>query len=250
MFCANCGAPLPEGARFCASCGAAVSPEEKLPAPRQTQKPAPKQFTAPGRSVSENIVLCPDGKYRWVYELNLFTNPTVFVLVWKIFFFIILGIFAFMALLDLIDGDIGRMAENLPFLLYFLLGMTALVALGYLIYAAVMGGKYCVLFEMDGDGINHKQMPRQAEKAALIADLAVLAGLAAGRITTVGVGLNAQRTEMYSDFAAVRTVKPFPRRNLIKVNERLGHNQVYAAREDFAFVLDYILSHCPNLSVK
>ena len=68
-----------------------------------------------------------------------------------------------------------------------------------------------------------------------------------GRTGTVGVGLNAQRTEMYTEFAKVRKVKAYPRRHLIKVNERLEHNQVFAAKEDFAFVKDYIVSHCPNI---
>ena len=52
---------------------------------------------------------------------------------------------------------------------------------------------------------------------------------------------------MYSDWDSVRRVKCYPRRGLIKVNGILRRNQVYAAPEDFAFVRDYILSHCKNL---
>ena len=78
----------------------------------------------------------------------------------------------------------------------------------------------------------------------------MMAGAASGRIGTVGAGMNAQRTEMYSDFSKVRKVKAYPRRDLIKVNERFGHNQVYAAKEDFVFVKDYIVSHCLNIKIK
>ncbi len=51
----------------------------------------------------KNITRCDDGKYRWTYELNLFKNPTVFVTVWLIFFFISLGIAAIPCILDLVN---------------------------------------------------------------------------------------------------------------------------------------------------
>ena len=75
----------------------------------------------------------------------------------------------------------------------------------------------------------------------------MMAGAASGRLGTVGIGMNAQRTELYSDFSKVRRVKAFPRRNLIKVNELFERNQVYAPSEDFAFVESYIISHCPYI---
>ena len=65
-----------------------------------------------------------------------------------------------------------------------------------------------------------------------------------------GAGMNAQRTEMYSEFSAVRKVKLCPRRHLIKVNGLLSRNRVFAADEDFAFVRDHIISHCSGLKNK
>ena len=217
--------------------------------PRPPRKPTARQLMNRGRGVSPggDVVLCDDGKYRWVYELNLLTNPTVFLLVWKILFFIFLGIFAVVLASDAIRYGAAKLAENLRFLLYFFLGMTAVTALGYLLYAAVMGGKYCVMFEMDEKGVNHRQMPHQVKKAQALADLTALAGLAAGRPGVAGAGLNASRTEMYTAFADVRRIKAYPARRLIKLNERLSHNQVYAGQEDFDFVLDYITARCHNL---
>ena len=37
------------------------------------------------------ISLGQDGKYRWVYEMNLYTNPTILILLVKIFFWIFFG---------------------------------------------------------------------------------------------------------------------------------------------------------------
>lgn len=202
---------------------------------------------AEGEKVSQNIVLCADGKYRWTYEMSLYRNPAIFLLVWKIFFFIFSAIFACILIADIIDWGTKNIIGFLKFFFYFLIGMTVVIGLGYLIYAVIMGGKYSMLFEMDEDGINHKQMPNQAKKAKAVSSLTVLAGLFSGKVTTVGVGLNAARSEMYSDFSKVQKVIADPDTNLIKVNELLSHNQIYTETEDFDFVLKYITSHCPNL---
>lgn len=200
--------------------------------------------------VTDRVTFGTDGKYRWVYALNLYRNPTVFWLVWKILFGITLGIFAFVIVADLVRGDAATAVKNLPFMLAFTLGMTALIGVSYLLYAAMMGGRYVVLFEMDETGVTHRQIPAQAKKAKALGAATALAGMAAGSPTAVGAGLNAQRTEMASDFAKVRAVKAYPRRHLIKVNGRFSRNQVYIPAEDFAFVRDYIVSRCPNARKK
>ncbi len=128
--------------------------------------------------------------------------------------------------------------------------MTVLVAIGYTVYAMLMGGKYTVDFEMDEKGINHIQTPAQAEKAKKIGKVTAMAGYLSKRPSVAGAGNIAQRTEMYSDFDKVRHVIPCPRRNMIKLNAPFNHNQVYAAKEDFPFVRDYIVSHCNNLKKK
>ena len=192
------------------------------------------------------VTLCDDGKYRWVYEINLFKNPIFFFLVWKIFFFIFLAAFIVVNVSDFIKWGAEKIPQNLLFLGYFFIGMTAVVGLGYLIYAAIMGGKYTVEFEMDEKGFIHRQIASQAKKAKAIGTAAMLAGAASGRAGTIGAGIAAQRTEMYTEFSKVKKVKSYPRRNVIKVRETFEHNQIYASGEDFAFVLDFILSHCAN----
>jgi hypothetical protein len=240
MYCVNCGASLTDGTKFCPFCGKSASGETETAADAAAQ----------GRRISDNITLCPDGKYRWVYELHLLKEPTIFFLIWKIFFFIVTGIFAFTFIIDTIEWGLDDSLGSLKVYGYLLLGMTVLIGLGYLLYAAIMGGKYCVMFEMDEQGVNHKQMPRQAKKAELLSAITVLAGLAGGRLTTVGVGLTSSRTEMYSEFSRVKKVKAYPRRGLIKVNGTLSRNQVYAEREDFDFVLGYIRARCPDPKAK
>ena len=196
------------------------------------------------------VKLCEDGKYRWVRSLNLFTDLTVFFIVWKIFFVIILVIFTVIIIADAVsfsDFYTTRFFTNLKYFVFFVTGMTALSLLGYYLYSAMMGGKYTVEFTMDDKGILHSQIPSQAKKAKKIGAATALLGAASGNLTAAGVGMNSQRTEMYSEFSKVRSVKCSRRKGLIKVNELLSHNQIYTAAEDFDFVKDYIISHCDNI---
>ena len=237
--CKKCGKPLPEQARFCPFCGTPV-PEE--PAKREGADAKAEAAEIEGRKISENIFLCTDGKYRWVYEMGLFRNPTVLLLLAKIFFFVLLGIVVFSLLADACNGDLDAETFLGTLKVFGICGavMAGLLLVGYLIYALINGGKYVVMFEMDEQGVNHKQMPKQAKKSEDIALLTVLAGTASGRPSTVGAGLAAARTEMYSEFSKVRKVKPRRAMRVIKVNGLLNHNQVYASAEDFDFVLNYI----------
>ena len=97
---------------------------------------------------------------------------------------------------------------------------------------------------MDDKGIHHIQMKAQIKKVEAISILTRLAGAMAGRPGVVGTGMLAgARTSMYTSFADVRSVESCPGRNLIKVNELLNKNQVYAEDEDFDFVLNFIRAH-------
>jgi hypothetical protein len=240
MYCSKCGARITDGARFCSFCGGALTD-----APARTEESKTE--------ISEKVTLFGDGKYRWVYEMSLFRNPTIFLLVWKIFFFILLGICALIVIIDAAEWGgfkAERLLNTLMIFGIFLLGMTVLVGVSYLIYAAIMGGKYTVEFEMDERGINHKQILSQAKKAKNIGKAVTTIGLATGSYRTAVAGMNAQRTEMYSEFSKTRKVKAYPKRNLIKVNSLLYHNQIYAQKEDFEFVKNYITAHCNNKKTK
>ena len=122
-----------------------------------------------------------------------------------------LGLFVFLVLIG--SGDIGfwwdGFLDTAKVFGFILIGMSALTAIGYLLYAAIMGGKYIVEFEMDEKGVNHKQTASQAKKAQKLGQATMIAGAAAGRIGTVGAGINAQRVEMYTEFAKVRKQPAF-----------------------------------------
>ena len=199
--------------------------------------------------VTERVTLCDDGKYRWRYDVNLLKDLDIFWLIWKVLFFSLALIFSIGVISDIVRWGFDAVTDikNYRVFLYIMLGMTVITAVSYFIYASIMGGKYCIVFEMDEQGVNHRQTDVQAKKAKKIAKATTLAGAAAGSLSTMGAGLGAARTEMYTAFSKVRKVKPCPRKKLIKVNEILNHNRVYTHPEDFEFVHQFIISHCENL---
>ncbi len=193
----------------------------------------------------------PDGKYRWVHETNLYRNPVFLFLIWKIFFFVWLAIAAFVLALSVP----GRNAwENFRSLGMGMVGVLAflavLVAISYYIYALFMGGRYCVLFEMDTKGVTHTQVARQFRRARRLGILAALAGIATGKPGIIGAGVLAStRDSMHTKFNKVNSVKVKRKRYTIKLRSSLlMHNQVYTAPEDFEFVVGFIAERVRALS--
>ncbi len=211
-------------------------------------KPAPSQ--------GSSIVVDEDGVYHWVYEFNLFTNPTILLTVIKIFLGIIVALIVFGIVLlipDLVQGYAG--AEDVAGMFLSGGGMAflfiVLTIIGYVIYALMNGGKYCVVFTMDDEGVTHKQLPKQYKKAQVISALNVFAGAASGNLSQMGMGiLTATHDTTSSSFASVRSVKGSRALRVIKVNEPLAKNQVYVEPGDYDFVYDYIVAHCPNALLK
>ena len=200
----------------------------------------------------KQIELCADGKYRWSYEYDMLRNPSILFTVLKIFAFIILGLGLFMLILGLFDGN--GFLETLVFagkMVLVIGGIFLFLAIvSYLLLAFIFNRKYMVLFEMDENGILHRQMQKQVKKAQVLAFITAMAGLMAKRPTTVGAGLlSATKTSSYSTFASVRSVKAYPGRHLIKVNEPFNYNQIYVD-EDFDFVYNFIREHCPKVKGK
>ena len=195
------------------------------------------------------VRLCKDGKYRWKYELNMITNPVIMITVFKVFFYIILGMFlVFGFFLYVIHGDWAGLLGMLKAFGIVLGVFLVLTFLGTALLNVIFGGKYVALFEMDENSIKHMQKDTQVKKAQKLGWLTFFVGLFAKRPTTAGAGLlSMAKTESTSAFQKVRRVRSRRWLPTIKVNQLLDRNQIYVPSEDYDFVLDYIRSHCPNL---
>ena len=188
------------------------------------------------------------GKYRWTYEMSLFKNPTIFLTVAKA-----LGITV--AVTALLIGIIswiadGFSAESLLFagkLFLILAGIFAvLLILGYLIYAAVMGGRFILDFTMDEKVLVCSQSAAQADRAEKIGLAAMLLGLLTHTRGAVSAGYAASsRTESAVELGTVKKVVTDKKHGVIKLRT-VGWDQVWADGEDFDFVAGWIRRHIPE----
>lgn len=199
---------------------------------------------------SKNIVLCPDGKYRWYYEYPMLKNPVILFTVWKVVLIGALAPALIVLFSALSDGFFEALKQfltvyGITFGIVFVLSV-----IGYLILAAVYGFKYIVLFEMDEKGVTHIQQDRQFKKAEAIGWLTALSGMAAGNIGAMGSGLlAASKQKTTSEFKNVKTVIGLKKQNTIKVNQLFSKNQVYVKPEDYDFVFEYISSRCKKAKI-
>ncbi len=247
-FCKNCGQMLNAKSRFCPSCGTKVEADN---VPVQNADSVPVQNAEPLESFGyegPRVRLCDDGKYRWKYEMNMLTNPAIFLTVLKVFEGIIVGIFLFFGFFFyVIHGDwtgLWGWLKTLGMMMALFFGLTLL---GVLIAAAIFKGKYIVQFEMDEKEVAHIVTPEQMKKAQKLAKITAVAGAARGSFTTAGAGMTmASRNSSTSLFKNVRRVKPRRWLHVIKVNQLLNRNQIYVPYEDFDFVYNYIKSRCPK----
>ena len=209
---------------------------------------------AAGTQVTKNIWLAGDGKYRWIYEFDMRKNPTILISVLRVLLLAFGILMACMLALHLIEGVMTSFAEYWGFYsgMLILLGVLLVLAvIAYLIVARSFDWRYWVLITMDEEGVVNRYMKQTFEKAQALGWLTALAGLAAGNLTAAGAGLtSATRDVSSSVFACVRKVKSVRRRQVIYVNQLLGHNQVYAEPEDFDCVRNWIADHCPNAKVR
>lgn len=195
------------------------------------------------------VRLCKDGKYRWKYELNMIKNPVIMITVFKVFFYILLGMFlVFGFFLYVIKGDWAGLLDMLKTFGIVLGIFLVLTFLGTALLNLIFGGKYVAIFEMDEKEISHIQLPVQQEKARRLGVLTFFVGLFAKRPSTMGAGLlSTVKSVSTSEFDKERHVRSRRWLHTIKVNQLLDRNQVYVPNEDYDFVYDFIKNHCPNL---
>jgi len=239
MYCKECGKEISDDIRFCEFCGVAVASSPNVP----LKKPAQQCF-------SHNIVLCDDDIYRWTYSMNMWKNPTILITLCKVLF--ISGMFPVLlvTIFELIDHGIFDALSVFMSMFIGMLGFIAIfIIVSFPIIILLTGGRYQVVFELDDKGVNHIQMAKQFKKNQVVSMITVLAGAALGSSQVAGAGLLAgSKQNSYSDFKKVVKIVAKPSRHVIYVNERLAHNQVYVAKEDFEQVKAYILKHCPKVS--
>ena len=187
-----------------------------------------------------------DGKYRWVYELPMKHSFFLLWEVWRVFGIVFGAIGLFMVITAIVSHDSLRAVISSLFVLLAVCGFLLLLSIpAYWLVTKANNGKYTVLFEMDGHGVDHIQI--KTEKARALEILTMLGGRASRNPSVIGTGLiQAAGGSLYSSFADVKTIQAVPGRHLIRLNGRWKRNQIYADDEIFDEVYDFIKAHCIN----
>lgn len=221
--CPNCGSVLPDGTLFCDVCGTAVN--------------------------TGTIFKDEKNVYRWVYELPMMKTFILLFEVWKVLGIAAGAVMVLVVAAGLLSGaGFSSALGSCGVVLLVTAILFALSLPAYYIVTKANNGMYTVLFEMDENGIDHIQI--KTEKAKALEVLTMFAGSAAHNNTVLGAGaLAAAGGSLHSTFANVKYIKAVPAENLIRVNGTLIHNQVYTDAENFDFVYDFIVSHCPDADI-
>ena len=195
------------------------------------------------------LVKNEENKYSWVYEQPMLKSFFLLYEVWRVLLIAAAIIFVLMSIFNLINGDgINGILGALQ-ISALVLGILLILSLpAYYLVTRANNNKYTVLFEMDENGIDHIQIKTDAAKA--LEALTMLAGVATRNRTTTAAGiLSATGNSLYSDFSKVRKIKCDQDKDTIYLSSRLIRNQVYVQDEDFDFVADFIIEHCPDAKI-
>ena len=200
----------------------------------------------------KKITIDESGRYVWEYEVDMHENRNIFILIMKILTVIFVFILLTIPAIALIDGSFSF--DSLWFFMKIAIPIYLFVYLvGYLayeLYAYSLGGVYHVRFEMNEKGVHHIPMKREQEVGKKSGIMMMLVGLFTRNVGQLGSGIYVATLEdIYSQFDKVTSIRTDRRHDLINVNYVTLNNQVYAAKEDYDFVLDYIIGHCPNAKI-
>ncbi|MBO4872007.1 MAG: hypothetical protein J5496_01140 [Lachnospiraceae bacterium] len=201
----------------------------------------------PDAARSDDVLLCGDGTYRWIYELPMRKSFFLLFEVWRVL--LIAAILPFLLTVIISDGSFLERLQNAGITFGIVFGILFVLSLpAYWIVTRANNGKYTVLFEMDDRSVSHSQI--KTEKAEALNILTMLVGAAAGNATATGIGMMQMGGgSLTCRFDKVRNLKGIRRKHLIKVHTLLKRNQVYVKDSDFDFVFGYLKDHCPNAKI-
>lgn len=213
-------------------------------APLQTDNAT---FRPENSARSDDVLLCGDGTYRWIYEQPMMKSFFLLFEVWRVL--LIAGLVPFLITVLVSDGSFPERLKNAGITFGIVFGILFVLSLpAYWIVTKANNGKYTVLFEMDDREVSHTQI--KTEKAKALAILTSLTGAAAGSATAAGIGMmQTGGGSLTCRYDKVRKLKGVRNKNLIKVHTLLKRNQVYVKNSDFDFVFTYLKEHCPNARI-
>ncbi len=248
MYCEKCGQELSERSVFCKNCGAKVAGAS---AQQMIGRQAEQNHMESNPNLPEGIMLDEKGNYRWTYRLDMIKAPVLRNMLMKIMFFSCLGVGVFLAVIQLIAGaDLEEMATSFCIIVFGIGGgLSLLTFIMYYIVIPIHGSIYTVDHVMNEKGIEHIQSPEENERSEKMKKLVLILNLLNPDPAMMGMTM-AAKEHLVSEYKDVKKVVAARRYNLIKVNNTLQHNHIYAYPHQYEFVWNYVVSHCPKAKTR
>lgn len=113
------------------------------------------------------------------------------------------------------------------------------------------GARYTFEFLMTEDQVVTLQTREERKRAQKLATAGFVLSLLNRNLTMVGTSLAVAAGDTFvSRYSDVKAVIAKRRNDLIKVNNVLQRNTIYAEPHQYEFVWNYITSHCPDAKIK
>lgn len=213
--------------------------------------PAADSSLSSSSSLPEGIFRDENGAYHWIYRMHMLKNPTVLITLIKVWGGIFGALGLIMVLAQLFRGHAEYIPDTLLLILAICAGLIILSVIVWLIMAAARGGHYIVEHMMDENKVVYLSTPEEKKKVRNPAIASFLLSIAADDIGAAAAGAMLSASERFdSTYTDVKSIRTRRRRDLINVNNTLQKNTIYAAPHQYDFVLNYIVSHCPNAKIK
>lgn len=230
MKCRNCGKEIPPTAKFCENCGTPVGDGTGRTAtvPPHTPGVSSRQIprTSAPQSITRNITLYPDGKYRWHFESSPLGRMKALLHIWS--GAVCLGLLGF-----LVFEGIGIFNHTFTWE-----GCMADLRTGGIILAAFLG--------VSTIGFLAYTFLRGHENLVYEMDARTLSQVFGHTRPSPGSDTppTDRKRRKSIDFDDIRSVKSVPAKHLLELRRPLWRRMdVYAQEQDYDFLVNYLRTH-------
>ena len=190
------------------------------------------------------MIITEEGKYQWLYQLDMKNNKSIFRLVIGIILISFGIVAAFLLVLDIVEGN--SIIPTMTMMGGILAVLLVITWVAYKIVAHRYKNVYGIIYEMDDEGIRFSQVEDQQQFTELIGKFAALAGALSHNYSLMGSAFAMTDNSAYSNFSKVTRIVEKRQDNLIEVISPFLLNMVYVDEEHYDFVLEFIKERCPK----
>lgn len=190
------------------------------------------------------MIITEEGKYQWLYQLDMKNNKSIFRLVLGIILISFGIVAAFLLILDITEGN--SIIPTITMMGAIMAVMLVITWVSYKIVAHRYKNVYGIVYEMDDEGIRFTQVEDQQQLNDLIGMFAAVAGAVSHNYGLMGSAFAMADSSAYSNFSKVTKIVEKRQDNLIEVISPFLLNMVYVDEEHYDFVLEFIRERCPK----